>query len=85
MGALHAGAAYARFARPLRAYAISDDAFAPLGAVKALFDLYPSAQAEIRPVTPQGLGVRSIGHFGFFRERFRATLWREAAEWLAIH
>ena len=28
------------------------------------------------------LGVKSIGHFGFFRERFRDSLWREAADWL---
>jgi len=24
----------------------------------------------------------SIGHFGFFRERFRDSLWRETADWL---
>jgi predicted alpha/beta hydrolase len=29
--------------------------------------------------------VRSIGHFGFFRERFRDSLWREAADWLLSH
>jgi predicted alpha/beta hydrolase len=23
-----------------------------------------------------------IGHFGFFRERFRDSLWREARDWL---
>jgi predicted alpha/beta hydrolase len=27
-------------------------------------------------------GVKSVGHFGFFRERFRDSLWRETADWL---
>jgi predicted alpha/beta hydrolase len=26
-----------------------------------------------------------IGHFGFFRERFRDSLWRDAADWLERH
>ena len=82
VGALGADAAYARFAAPLRAYAIADDAFAPLGAVRALMKLYPSARSEVRVVQPRDVGAASIGHFGFFRERFRDTLWREAAEWL---
>lgn len=28
----------------------------------------------------RGIGVRRIGHFGFFREQFRNTLWPDAAE-----
>jgi predicted alpha/beta hydrolase len=67
---------------PLRAYAISDDAFAPLPAVEALGRLYPNARWETRRLVPRELGVNSIGHFGFFRERFRDSLWRETADWL---
>ena len=83
VGALGAHEAYARFSAPLRAYAISDDRFAPPHAVKAMLTLYPAAQKELRQVAPREVGAQSIGHFGFFRERFRDTLWREAAEWLA--
>ena len=85
VGALQADAAFARFTSPLRAYAVSDDAFAPVGAVKALLDLYPNSKNEIRVVRPQEVGAKAIGHFGFFRERFRDTLWREAADWLERH
>ena len=74
--------AYARVRSPLRAYAISDDPFAPLGAVRALGALYPNSQWETRRVAPRELGVKRIGHFGFFRERFRDSLWRESADWL---
>jgi len=33
-------------------------------------------------VHPRDLSAERIGHFGFFRESFRDTLWREAAQWL---
>jgi predicted alpha/beta hydrolase len=85
VGALGAEEAYARFAAPLRAYAISDDWIAPRGAIEALLALYPAARSELRPVSPRELGARRIGHFGFFREPFRDTLWRDAAEWLERH
>jgi predicted alpha/beta hydrolase len=28
------------------------------------------------------VSTERIGQFGFFRESFRDTLWREAAQWL---
>jgi len=82
VGALGVEAAYARVRAPLRAYAIADDPFAPLSAVHALAKLYPKARWETCTVAPRDVGVKSLGHFGFFRERFRDSLWREAADWL---
>ena len=82
VGALGVEEAYAGFSAPIRAYAISDDPFAPLSAIKALLELYPASKSEIRTIHPRDLGATAIGHFGFFRERFRDTLWRDAADWL---
>lgn len=82
VGALGVDLQYARVKAPIRLYSISDDPFAPPRAVAALAPLYPNARAEIRKVRPRDLNVKTIGHFGFFRERFRDSLWREAAEWL---
>jgi predicted alpha/beta hydrolase len=82
VGALGVHDAYARVRAPIRAYAISDDAFAPLRPVEALAALYPNARWQTRRLAPRELGVPDIGHFGFFRERFRASLWRESADWL---
>jgi len=82
VGALGVEHLYAQVHARMRAYAISDDAFAPLPAVDALARLYPAARWETRRVAPRELGVPAIGHFGFFRERFRASLWRESADWL---
>ena len=82
VGALQAQERFERFRLPFRLYSIADDIYAPLAAAEALQRLYPSAAHELRRVAPQDAGVERIGHFGFFRERFRDSLWREAADWL---
>jgi predicted alpha/beta hydrolase len=33
-------------------------------------------------VSPSDAGAATIGHFGSFRERFRESLWNDAADWL---
>jgi predicted alpha/beta hydrolase len=82
VGALGVEREYARFAAQLRLYAISDDAFAPRRAVEALAALYNNSKSEIRGVEPKEVAAKSIGHFGFFRERFRDSLWTGAGDWL---
>jgi len=82
VGALGAHDRYAQIRVPLRVISPTDDRFAPERAVRALLALYPNAKGEIRRVAPAELGVPEIGHFGFFREHFRDSLWREAADWL---
>ncbi len=80
--ALGAQAQYARLTMPLRAIWLADDSYAPLPAVKALLGFYPAAPGEVVEVYPRLVGAQKIGHFGFFRERFRDTLWKGAADWL---
>jgi predicted alpha/beta hydrolase len=82
VGALEAQEAYARFAAPIRAYAIADDGYAPAAAVEAFLEFYPNAARQLERVDPAQLGGGPIGHFGFFRERFKDALWKEAAEWM---
>jgi len=75
---------YRRFDRPLLAYIIEDDPiYAPPASVEALLSEYPNAEVDKRHVTPADYGRHRIGHFGFFRERFRESLWKETVEWLA--
>lgn len=74
---------YARLTAPIRSYWVSDDRYAPRPAAEALFDLYPNAaEKELVEVDAAAHGG-GIGHFGFFRDRFRDSLWRDAAGWLA--
>jgi predicted alpha/beta hydrolase len=70
------------FDRPFLAYSFEDDDYAPRAAVESLLDAYREARVDHRHVTPREVGAPAIGHFGFFRERFRDTLWRESADWL---
>jgi predicted alpha/beta hydrolase len=82
VGALGAQEAYARFAAPIRAYSITDDRYAPLKAVEAFLEFYPNAVRNVERVDPAQAGGGPIGHFGFFRERFKDTLWKDAADWM---
>lgn len=65
---------------PVRLYQVSDDGYAPRKAVEALARHLP--RHEIRTVHPREVGARGIGHFGFFRERYRDSLWTETRDWL---
>ena len=82
VGALGAAPQYERLRLPVRAVWVADDSFAPFAAVQALLKFYPSSPGEIVEVHPRLVGAQKIGHFGFFRERFRDTLWQSAADWL---
>ena len=79
-GRLAAG--FGRWSGPMRLYSIGDDAYAPARAVDALAGFYTGAQVERRHLSLDELGVRSIGHFGFFSRRMPASAWDEVAEWL---
>ena len=83
VGALGLEARAASFRAPLRLMAMADDhLYAPRAAAQGLLDLYPNARKELVWVEPRDANAGRIGHFGFFRERFRATLWEDAARWL---
>jgi predicted alpha/beta hydrolase len=82
VGALGAQEAYAGFSAPVCAYSITDDRYAPLKAVEAFLDFYPNSVRKLERVDPAQHGEAPIGHFGFFRERFKDTLWKEAAHWM---
>ena len=77
-GGLHV----ATFAGPLRAYAFTDDPYAPLPAHRALLRHYAATSPELRVVAPADVGAARIGHFGFFRPALRHGLWDEAVDWL---
>lgn len=73
---------YERYAGQIRSTIVSDDWIAPERAARALLELYPSARREFRVVPTAELGLREVGHFGYFRERLRDRLWPAAVDWL---
>jgi predicted alpha/beta hydrolase len=70
------------FSGPIRSYSFEDDIHAPRAGVENLVNCYAQAPKEWNHRTPQELGVKAIGHFGFFREQFRTSLWSETTDWL---
>ncbi|MCX7960577.1 MAG: alpha/beta fold hydrolase [Burkholderiales bacterium] len=74
------GDGYARLAAPIRSYCASDDRYAPRAAAEALLELYPNAASK-KLVVLDAAACGGIGHFGYFRERLRETLWAEIADW----
>ena len=76
------GLGFARWRGRLRTLAVMDDRYAPPASVRALAAFYAAAEVEVVEVRPADAGVRRIGHFGWFRPVFAATLWAAAAEWL---
>jgi predicted alpha/beta hydrolase len=82
---LDADLADSRFAElrgPLLVWGFTDDPIATPPAVAALLASYRAAQIEQRWSAPNELGVRIIGHHGFFAERHRDSLWPGVLDWL---
>lgn len=74
---------FARFGEPTLLYSFTDDDYAPRRSVNALLERLVTARVEHRRVSPGEHGGKSIGHFGFFKPRFRDTLWTDARAFLA--
>jgi predicted alpha/beta hydrolase len=59
-----------------------DDPFATDAATDRILGLYPNCQTEQMLIGPSEVNGQPIGHFGFFRSRFRQTLWPRVLAWL---
>lgn len=75
----------ARF-RSIRARTLAvrfdDDPFATVAATDRVLGLYAGCTAERLLLTRADVGGQPIGHFGFFRSRFRDTLWPRVLAWI---
>ena len=67
---------------PTLALRFTDDVFATEAATTRVLELYRNCPATQIVIKPSDVGGKKIGHFGFFRSRFRATLWPRVVEWL---
>lgn len=76
-------AQYAALRTPMLSLSFTDDEFMSRRNTESLHGFYAGAQPELRRIAPQDIGERRIGHFGFFRSRFQASLWPQVSRWLA--
>jgi predicted alpha/beta hydrolase len=73
---------FARFRGPLHMISFSDDPFAPRRAAESLLQHYSGAIRTHEHISPADLQMKAIGHFAFFRDTFRDSLWTRALNWL---
>lgn len=74
---------YAQVTTPILSLSFTDDEFMSRANIESLHGFYSGAPREMQRISPRDIGVRGIGHFGFFRKRFADTLWPRAGAWLA--
>jgi predicted alpha/beta hydrolase len=68
-------ARYASARYPVLAWSFSDDEMMTLRGTRSLLSLYSSAPQRVQVLHPVEVPQRRIGHFGFFRDTMRTTLW----------
>ena len=67
---------YAAVTTPLVSLSFTDDEFMSARNIESLHGFYRAAPKVMKRISPAELGVRRIGHFGFFRPSFEHSLWR---------
>lgn len=70
---------YQDFGAPVLAYSVGDDAWGTEKSVRAMMSAYPNVEFE--HIVPSERGLPSMGHFGYFRPKFR-PLWEQTLAWL---
>jgi predicted alpha/beta hydrolase len=76
---------YASVRTPMLSLSFTDDEMMSEQSISSLHGLYANAPIEYRRIAPREIGVKRIGHFGFFRPQFEQTLWPLVPQWLAAH
>lgn len=73
---------HGKITSPLLAMSFTDDELMSRRNIDSMHAFYSNAEIERRHIHPQDIGAKRIGHFGFFREHFRDSLWQQALHWL---
>jgi predicted alpha/beta hydrolase len=82
VGAEAADERFAQVRFPILALSMTDDEMMTERGTHTLVSFYANAPRRIERIAPADVQARRIGHFGFFREQFRATLWPRSLQWL---
>jgi len=69
-------AQYASVRTPIVSISFSDDEFMSKRNTESIHGFYVNAPRTMKRIAPRDIGVRRIGHFGFFRTEHESSLWR---------
>lgn len=73
---------YARVNIPILSLGMRDDPWGTPAAINGLMKHYFNAQINQQWLSRDDAGGQKIGHLGFFRSRFRDTLWPNVSRWI---
>jgi predicted alpha/beta hydrolase len=69
-------AQYAAVRTPIVSLSFADDEMMSLRNTESIHGFYAAAPRKMKRIAPQDIGAPRLGHFGFFRSVFEASLWR---------
>jgi len=83
--AMEARRRMARVRLPLLVLGFDDDPWANPSAIDILVRPLEGARLDRRRIAPRDVGLRAIGHMGFFRKQCADRVWPQVGEWLLAH
>jgi len=76
---------FKNYNRYLLSLSFPKDEYAPKVAVDWLANQFINADLDRRHVVPKDFGISNVGHFGFFRSKFKDSLWKTTHKWIEEH
>lgn len=73
---------YAALTTPILSLSFADDEYMSARNIESIHSFYAGAPREMKRLHPSELGLKRIGHFGFFRRAQADRLWPLAGAWL---
>jgi len=66
---------YRTVATPISSYSFTDDELMSKKNIDSLNGFYSTAEIKTNRISPEEIGAKRIGHFGFFKDQFKESLW----------
>lgn len=60
---------------PITSFSFTDDEMMSEKNIESLHGFYTGSRIAMNRIAPEDVGTTSIGHFGFFKTRFKKSLW----------
>lgn len=67
---------YSKLQTEIHSYSASDDDYAPMEAVDWLSYKYENSVVHRTHLIPEEINCSKIGHFGFFKQKMKETIWK---------
>ena len=69
--------AYQKFSKPITSISFSDDELMSAQNINSLHSFFGKSPLKMTKIHPEQVNANKIGHFGFFKETFKNSLWEE--------